>query len=57
MTEGSCVDRTAVYICTAALGIATDVILLVMPIPMIVRLQMPSRQKVGLILLFAVGSA
>ncbi|KAF4983938.1 hypothetical protein FZEAL_763 [Fusarium zealandicum] len=57
VTQGTCVNRPAVYICTAALGIVSDLILLVMPIPMIVRLQMPPRQKVGLILLFGIGSA
>ncbi|KAF4992244.1 hypothetical protein FGRMN_7274 [Fusarium graminum] len=55
--EGSCVDRPAVYICTAALGIGTDLILLVMPLPMILRLQMPRRQKAGLVVLFIIGSA
>ncbi|KAF5665137.1 integral membrane protein PTH11 [Fusarium heterosporum] len=55
--EGSCVDRSAVYICTAALGIGTDLILLLMPLPMILRLQMPRRQKAGLVVLFAIGSA
>lgn len=57
VVEGSCIDRAVLYMCTAALGIASDLLLLIMPIPMIVRLQMPSRQKIGLIILFAVGSA
>ncbi|KAI3575475.1 hypothetical protein IWW34DRAFT_822618 [Fusarium oxysporum f. sp. albedinis] len=55
--EGSCVDRGAVYICTAALGILSDLILLVMPLPMILQLQMPRRQKAGLVVLFIIGSA
>ncbi|KAH7209797.1 hypothetical protein DER44DRAFT_809455 [Fusarium oxysporum] len=55
--EGSCVDRGAVYICTAALGILSDLILLVMPLPMILQLQMPRRQKAGLVVLFVIGSA
>ncbi|KAJ3521660.1 hypothetical protein NM208_g13195 [Fusarium decemcellulare] len=57
VTEGSCVNRPAIYICTAALGIASDLVLLVMPMPMIARLQMPPRQKAGLVLLFGIGSA
>lgn len=57
VTEGSCVDRPAIYICTAVLGIASDLLLLVMPMPMIMRLQMPPRQKAGLVLLFGIGSA
>ncbi|KAF5539722.1 integral membrane protein PTH11 [Fusarium napiforme] len=55
--EGSCVDRGAVYVCTAALGILSDLILLIMPLPMILQLQMPRRQKVGLVVLFVIGSA
>ena len=55
--EGSCVDRGVVYICTAALGILSDLILLVMPLPMILQLQMPRRQKAGLVVLFVIGSA
>lgn len=55
--EGSCVDRGAVYICTAALGILSDLILLIMPLPVILQLQMPQRQKAGLVVLFVIGSA
>ncbi|KAH7124762.1 hypothetical protein EDB81DRAFT_872415 [Dactylonectria macrodidyma] len=57
MSGGTCINRPAIYVATAALGILTDLVLLVMPIPMIVRLQMPSPQKTGLILLFIIGSA
>ncbi|CAM1508581.1 Fc.00g054290.m01.CDS01 [Cosmosporella sp. VM-42] len=56
-TEGGCINETALYVATAVLGIVSDLVLLLMPIPMIVRLQMPSRQKLGLILLFSIGSA
>ena len=54
--EGSCVDRPALYIATAVLGVATDVILLALPIPMVLGLQMPKMQKVGLLFMFAIGS-
>ncbi|KAJ4009366.1 hypothetical protein NW752_009668 [Fusarium irregulare] len=57
MLEGSCVDRPMVYVCTAGLGILSDLILLLMPLPMILRLQMPRRQKAGLVVLFVIGSA
>lgn len=53
---GTCIDKPSLYIATAALGIASDLVLLLMPIPMILRLQMPSRQKLGLIIFFAIGS-
>lgn len=55
--EGTCINRPALYIVTAGLGILSDLVLLVLPMPMILRLQMPSRQKAGLVLLFTIGSA
>jgi hypothetical protein len=56
VTEGRCIDRTAVYMATAVLNMITDVLLLVLPVPMVVRLQMPPVQKVGLLGIFGVGS-
>ncbi|KAL6401698.1 hypothetical protein AUP68_15576 [Ilyonectria robusta] len=55
--EGTCINRPALYIATVGLGILSDLVLLVLPMPMILRLQMPSRQKAGLVLLFTIGSA
>ncbi|TGO90916.1 hypothetical protein BPOR_0046g00050 [Botrytis porri] len=54
--DGTCIDRTAIFIATAALNVATDVALLALVVPMIVDLQMPRIQKVGLIVIFLVGS-
>jgi hypothetical protein len=34
----------------------TNIILLVLPIPMVIRLQVPRAQKAGLICIFVVGS-
>ncbi|KAF7672479.1 hypothetical protein GT037_009510 [Alternaria burnsii] len=56
ITEGSCIDRTPLYMATAVLNMATDILLLVLPIPMVVKLQMPGVQKAGLICIFGVGS-
>jgi hypothetical protein len=55
--EGSCIDRTPIYMATAVLNMVTDIMLLVLPIPMIAKLQMPRRQKAGIICIFGVGSA
>lgn len=55
--EGSCIDRTPVFIATAVLNMVTDICLLVLPIPMIAKLQMSRAKKVGLICMFGVGSA
>ncbi|CAN9310184.1 unnamed protein product [Alternaria sp. RS040] len=56
ITEGSCIDRTPLYMATAVLNMATDILLLILPIPMVVKLQMPRVQKAGLICIFGVGS-
>jgi hypothetical protein len=51
-----CSNRGAIYIATAVLGIVTDVVLMLIPIPTIWGLQMPTKQKIGLTFIFAVGS-
>lgn len=51
-----CVNRGAIYIATAVLGIVTDVMLITIPIPTIWGLQMPTKQKIGVTLIFCIGS-
>jgi hypothetical protein len=55
--EGSCIDRTPVFMATAVLNMITDVLLLILPIPMVVKLHMPRVQKMGLVCAFSIGSA
>jgi hypothetical protein len=57
ITEGSCIDRTPVFMATAVLNMITDLLLLILPIPMVVKLHMPRAQKMGLICAFSIGSA
>lgn len=57
VTERSCINQAALNVATAVPGIISDLVLLLMLIRMILELQMPSRQKVGLMLLFSIGSA
>ncbi|KAI1850981.1 hypothetical protein JX266_003646 [Neoarthrinium moseri] len=51
-----CLDRPAIYVATAGIGIITDVILLALPIPVVIGLNIPTRQKIIVVLLFAIGS-
>ncbi|KAK8859849.1 hypothetical protein PGQ11_010583 [Apiospora arundinis] len=51
-----CLDRPAIYVATAAIGVFTDVCLLAFPIPTVVGLRIKLRQKIALIGLFVVGS-
>ncbi|KAK7943540.1 uncharacterized protein PG986_012653 [Apiospora aurea] len=55
-TEGSCINQAALYIATAVANIVSDVILFVLPIPLVVKLHMPKMQKAGLFFVFAIGS-
>ncbi|KAF9773781.1 hypothetical protein IL306_008350 [Fusarium sp. DS 682] len=55
ITNKECIDREAVYEATAILGAITDAMVLAVPIPVVVPLQISKRQKIGLICFFAVG--
>lgn len=57
ITEGKCVDKAAIYLGNAAINAITDIMILLLPIPMVLKLQMPRVQKIGLIGMFAFGSA
>ncbi|RYP85778.1 hypothetical protein DL769_000886 [Monosporascus sp. CRB-8-3] len=54
--EGSCLQQPALFIAIAVTNTVTDVILFIMPIPMVWNLKMPRTQKFGVVLVFAVGS-
>lgn len=54
---GTCIATAALYIATAVFNIVSDVILFVLPIPMVVGLQMKRKQKLGLLFIFGIGSA
>jgi hypothetical protein len=57
ITDGTCIDRAAVYKATAAFGIITDVLIFLVPTPMIISLHLSRSKKAGLFVLFAIGSA
>lgn len=56
ITGGSCINRGGLYLTIAITNIITDLILLILPIPLVWRLQMPRIQKLGLIVIFIIGS-
>lgn len=55
--SGSCIDAAILYMATAVSNIITDVMLFVLPIPMVYQLHMPKVQKLGALLVFGIGSA
>ncbi|KAF2443255.1 hypothetical protein P171DRAFT_433553 [Karstenula rhodostoma CBS 690.94] len=56
LKEGECINKASLYIATGVLNIITDIMVLVLPIPMVVGLQMVRSRKIMLILLFSIGS-
>lgn len=54
--KGECINKASLYIATGVLNIITDIMVLILPIPMVVGLQMVRSRKIMLILLFSVGS-
>ncbi|KXJ85851.1 hypothetical protein Micbo1qcDRAFT_237247 [Microdochium bolleyi] len=56
LTTGTCVDVGVLYMATAVQNIATDVLIFLLPIPMVLGLQMGRRQKIGALVIFGVGS-
>lgn len=52
---GRCLNNMALWLSTAAFRIATDLAILALPMPVVLSLQLPRKQKIGLILVFAVG--
>lgn len=57
VTGGGCISTASLYIATAVFNIASDLILFILPIPMVVGLQMRRKQKFGLLFIFGIGSA
>lgn len=54
--EGTCLNPATLYMATAVANIVTDVMLFVLPIPMVLRLRMGKVQKIGAIVIFGIGS-
>ncbi|CDM30847.1 hypothetical protein DTO013E5_509 [Penicillium roqueforti] len=52
---GSCLSFEAVWFFNASMNIATDIALLVLPMPLLSKLQLPRMQKIALMGVFAMG--
>lgn len=53
--SGHCMNPKFVYFTNAPFNIITDFVLFGLPVPILSTLQLPQRQKYGLIVLFAMG--
>ncbi|PLB47213.1 hypothetical protein P170DRAFT_363022 [Aspergillus steynii IBT 23096] len=52
---GSCLSFEALWFFNASMNIATDLALLIMPMPLLSHLQLPRMQKLALMAVFAIG--
>jgi cytochrome b subunit of formate dehydrogenase len=52
----SCISRAVIWGLNAALQIFTDMVIVILPMPLLTKLQLPRRQKIALIIVFALGT-
>jgi hypothetical protein len=52
---GRCININAFYLANAALNIFTDFLTYTLPMPMLWKLQLPKRQKIGLVTILGLG--
>lgn len=53
--EGYCLDDKGLWFSNASMHITTDLVILIIPIPALAKLDLPKRQKIALITVFALG--
>lgn len=53
--EHYCVNQKALWFSNASLNIVTDLVVLICPMPALKSLQLPKRQKIGVMMVFALG--
>ncbi|RDW76096.1 hypothetical protein BP5796_06917 [Coleophoma crateriformis] len=54
--KGSCMNKLAFWFSNAALNITTDLMIFAIPIPLVRQLQLPKKQKIALMFVFAFGA-
>jgi hypothetical protein len=55
VTSGKCISIVTLFLCSAPVNIATDLAILVLPIPVLTGMRLPRKQKTVLVLTFALG--
>ena len=55
ITEGYCLNRMRYWFGNASMNIVTDLVVWGLPMPVLRTLQIPRRQKIGVVGIFAVG--
>ncbi|GFZ48389.1 hypothetical protein JCM24511_06137 [Saitozyma sp. JCM 24511] len=55
MVDGTCIDIVAVYLSSMPINVLTDIVILLLPLPILTSLRMEFREKVILVATFIVG--
>lgn len=53
--DGFCLSKPGLWFSNASMHITTDLVILIIPIPALLRIDIPTRQKVALMIMFALG--
>jgi hypothetical protein len=54
--SGHCMNKLAFWFSNAGLNITTDIMIFAIPMPLLRQLQLPKRQKIGLMFVFGFGA-
>lgn len=55
--EGQCIDKGTIYVATASVDAATNLVLLIMPIPIVMKMKFPRFEKIALACALGIGVA
>lgn len=53
--EGFCLSKPGLWFSNASMHIATDIAILLIPIPALMTIDVPNKQKIALMMMFALG--
>jgi len=53
--EGSCMDQNAIIMADAIISVSSDLIVLLLPLPLTISLQMPTKKKMRVIAILGAG--
>ncbi|KAH7123127.1 hypothetical protein EDB81DRAFT_847412 [Dactylonectria macrodidyma] len=56
LATGKCVDKFGFFLAASVANVVMDLVILLLPLRIVIPLQIPRRQKISLLLLFATGS-
>lgn len=53
--KAHCLPKGPVWYSNAAMQIASDIVIMILPMPILSKLQLPRKQKLGIVLVFCMG--